>query len=43
VQVVEVRREAKSLDGTIDILLDMSSGIGDGAIAKDVKAAFRSN
>jgi hypothetical protein len=40
VQVVEVRREAKSLDGAIDILLDVSSGIGDGTVAKDVKTAF---
>lgn len=43
VQVVEVRREAKSLDGALDILLDMRGGIGDGAIAEHVKAAFRCN
>jgi hypothetical protein len=42
-QVVEVRREAKSLDGTVDVLLDVSSGICDAAIAKDIKTAFRRN
>lgn len=42
-QVVQIRREAKSLDSAIDVRADVFRGIGDAAIAEAIEVAFGSN
>lgn len=42
-EVVEIRSEAKSLDSTFDILLDMSGRIRDTRAGENVEAALRGN
>lgn len=42
-QVVQIRREAESLDGAVDVRADVLRRIGDVAIAEAIKAALGSD
>lgn len=43
-QVVQIRSKAQSLNGALNVLLDMRGGVGDGTLAReDVEATLRSN
>ena len=42
-QIVQVRREAESFNGAIDILLNMRSRVCDRTVPEDVEATLRSN
>lgn len=39
-EVVEIRSEPKSLNGALDVTLDMSGFIGDSAVLKNSNTAF---
>jgi hypothetical protein len=44
VQIVQIRRKAKSLNSSINVLLNMRGGVGDGAIpSHDVEPTFGGN
>lgn len=42
-QVIKVGREAKTVNGSLDVLLYVRRGIGDGAVAENIEPTFRSN
>jgi hypothetical protein len=41
VEIVEIRREIKAFNGSLDVLLNMGSRVGDAALAKDIEATLR--
>ena len=44
VEIVEIRRETKPVDRSVNVLLDMRSGVVHSALrSKDVKSTLRSN
>lgn len=40
-EIVEIRREAKAFNGSLDVLLNMGSRVGDAALAEDIEATLR--
>jgi hypothetical protein len=41
VEIIEIRRETKAFNGSLNVLLDMGNRVGDAALAKDVDATLR--
>lgn len=42
-EIIEIRGEAKPLNGPVNVLLDVGGRVGDTAIAKHVKSALGGN